>query len=123
MIVKLKKWALSLKHNLYALYLAYHREDVPFIAKVVAVVVVTYALSPIDLIPDFIPVIGYLDDIILLPLGIALAVRLMPKAIWDECKDKAKEATLKSLPRSKTAAFIVISIWGLSALILFWTIN
>mgnify|MGYP003625152496 CR=1 FL=1 len=123
MIVKLKKWALSLKHNLYALYLAYHREDTPFIAKVVAVIVVTYALSPIDLIPDFIPVIGYLDDIILLPLGIALAVRLMPKTIWNECKDKAKEATLKSLPRSKTAAFIVISIWILASITLFLTIN
>jgi uncharacterized membrane protein YkvA (DUF1232 family) len=123
MLVKLKQWALSLKHNLYSLYLAYHREDTPFMAKVVAVIVVTYALSPIDLIPDFIPVIGYLDDIILLPLGIALAVRLMPKTIWNECKDKAKESTLKSLPRSKTAAFFVISIWILSAIMLFWTIN
>lgn len=123
MLVKLKKWALSLKHNLYSLYLACHREDTPFMAKVVAVVVVTYALSPIDLIPDFIPVIGYLDDIILLPLGIALAVRLMPKVIWNECKDKAKEATLKSLPHSKIAAFFVISIWVLSAFILFRAIN
>jgi uncharacterized membrane protein YkvA (DUF1232 family) len=123
MIAKLKKWALSLKHNLYALYLAYHNKDVPFIAKVVSIIVVTYALSPIDLIPDFIPIIGYLDDIILLPLGIALAVRLIPKLIWNECKDKGREVTFKSLPRSKIAAFVVISIWILSAIMLFWTIN
>jgi len=123
MIEKLKKWALSLKHNLYALYLAYHREDTPLIAKAIAIIVVTYALSPIDFIPDFIPIIGYLDDIILLPLGIALAVRLIPRTIWNECKDKAKETTLKSLPRSKIAAFIVISIWILSAIMLFGAIN
>ena len=79
--------------------------------------------SLIDLIPDFIPIIGYLDDIILLPLGIALAVRLIPKLIWNECKDKGMEVTFKSLPHSKIAAFFVISIWILSAIMLFWTIN
>lgn len=118
MMTRIKRWALALKHNLYALYLAYHHKNVPILAKIVAVIVVAYALSPIDLIPDFIPVIGYLDDFILLPLGIALAIRLMPKAIWDECKVKAKESTLKSLPRSKTAAAIVIVIWVLTAFLL-----
>ncbi len=118
MMSSIKRWALALKHNLYALYLAYHRKDVPILAKVVAVIVVAYALSPIDLIPDFIPIIGYLDDFILLPLGIALAIGLMPKDVWDECKVKAKESTLKSLPRSKAAAAVVIAIWVVTAVLL-----
>ena len=74
MFLALKNWAESLKRNLYALYLAYHHAGVPLSAKIIAAMVVAYALSPIDLIPDFIPVIGYLDDMILLPLGIALGV-------------------------------------------------
>lgn len=111
MLLKLKKWALALKHNLYALYLAYHRKDVSLLAKMIAVTVVAYALSPIDLIPDFIPVIGYLDDMILLPLGIALAVKLIPDDIWKECVANAHQSTLSSLPRSKSAALVIISIW------------
>lgn len=123
MFKNLKKWALSLKHNLYALYLAYHTKEIPPLTKIIAIVVVTYALSPIDLIPDFIPIIGYLDDLILLPLGIALAVKLMPKNLWNECKVKAREATLKSLPRSKIAAVIVVIIWIITAIIFFRMIN
>ena len=123
MFAKLKKWALSVKHNLYALYLAYHHKDIPLLVKIIAVIVVAYALSPIDLIPDFIPLIGYLDDLILLPLGIALAVKLMPEAIWKECKAKAHQATLKSLPRSKIAAIVVISIWAVTAILLFRMMN
>ena len=102
MIEKLKTWARHLKHYLYALYLAYHHKDVPIVAKTIAVMVVSYALSPIDLIPDFIPIIGYLDDFILLPLGIVLAIKLIPEEIWSDCKNKAHESTLNSLPRSKT---------------------
>ncbi len=111
MIKKLKTWARHLKHYLYALYLAYHHKDVPIFAKIVAVIVVSYALSPVDLIPDFIPIIGYLDDFVLLPLGILFAIKLIPEDIWIDCKNKASYATLKSLPRSKMAAFVVISIW------------
>jgi len=94
-------------------------KDVPIVAKTIAVMVVSYALSPIDLIPDFIPIIGYLDDFILLPLGIVLAIKLIPEEIWSDCKNKAHESTLKSLPRSKTAAFVVISIWIIMAVLLF----
>ncbi|MDM5270845.1 YkvA family protein [Sulfurovum sp. zt1-1] len=119
MIEKLKTWAKHLKHYLYALYLAYHHKDVPIVAKIMAVIVVSYALSPVDLIPDFIPIIGYLDDFILLPLGIALAIKLIPEEIWSECKNKAQQATLRSLPRSKTAAFVVISIWIIIAVLIF----
>lgn len=111
MFEKVKKWALSLINNLFTLYLAYHKKDISLTAKIVAMVTVGYALSPIDLIPDIIPVIGYLDDIILLPLGIALAIKLIPKSIWIQCKSEAHNATLKSLPRSKIAAVIVVTIW------------
>ena len=82
-----KKWAYSLKKNTYALYLASKDPRVPTLAKIVIGVVVAYALSPIDLIPDFIPVIGYLDDLLLLPLGIWLAIRLMPQIVWKECQE------------------------------------
>lgn len=121
MLKKLKEWAKNLKYYLYALYLAYHHNNVPFIAKTIAIIVVSYALSPIDLIPDFIPIIGYIDDLILLPLGIILAIKLIPKDIWDECKIKAKKSTLKSLPRSKLAAVFIIFIWILlSFLVYLW---
>ncbi|WP_226962190.1 YkvA family protein [Sulfurimonas marina] len=116
---KLKKWAKSLKHYLFALYLAYHHKDVPFLAKTIIVIVVSYALSPIDLIPDFIPIIGYLDDFILLPLAILLAIKLVPEEIWEECKTKAHQSTLKSLPRSKTAALVVIFIWVVVAALVY----
>ncbi len=119
MFVKLKKLALSLKHYLYALYLAYHHKDVPIVAKIIAIIVVSYALSPIDLIPDFIPIIGYLDDFILLPLGIVLAIKLIPEEIWSDCKNEAHQSTLKSLPHSKTAAFVVIIIWIIMVILLF----
>ena len=102
--------------------MAYYRKDVSLLAKTVAVTVVTYALSPIDLIPDFIPVIGYLDDIILLPLGIALAIKLISKDIWQECKANVHQSTLKSLPHSKVAATIVIGIWVVTAILFFFVI-
>ena len=111
MFKKIKKWAKELKYYLYALYLAYHRSDVPMVCKVVAITTVSYALSPVDLVPDFIPIIGYLDDLILIPIGISLAIKLMPLSVWNECKANAENLTLKSLPRSKIAACIIILIW------------
>ena len=113
MFDKLKQYTKHAKHYVYALFLAYHHDDVPWTAKVITVIVVSYALSPIDLIPDFIPILGYLDDLILLPLGIILAIKLIPKAIWEECKIEARQSTLKSLPRSKIAAMAIISLWVL----------
>lgn len=123
MLNKLKVWAKNLKHYLYALYLAYHHQNVPLIAKIVAVIVVSYALSPIDLIPDFIPIIGYIDDLILLPLGIMLAIKLMPAEVWNECKMKAQESTFKSLPRSKMAAIAVIFIWIMIVFLIYLAAN
>ena len=115
-----KKWANSLKKNTYALYLASKDPRVTTLAKIVIGVVVAYALSPIDLIPDFIPVIGYLDDLLLLPLGVWLAIRLIPKTVWKECQALAKEQVL-NIPQNRRAAIIIIIIWVLAlAVFMFW---
>src|SRR3954466_2024779 len=86
---QLQRWARTLKRDTVALYLAARDPRVPWYAKFVAACVAAYALSPIDLIPDFIPVIGYLDDIILVPLGIALAIRLIPPDLLAEHREAA----------------------------------
>lgn len=105
-----KSWANTLKKNTYALYLASREPRVPLIAKIVVIIVVAYALSPIDLIPDFIPILGYIDDMLLLPIGIWLALRLIPREIWLECQ-QAAEKEIVDLPRSWRAGIIVIVIW------------
>lgn len=107
----LKEISKKLKDEVMALYLAYKRPDVSMLAKIVAALVVGYALSPIDLIPDFIPVLGYLDDLILLPLGIALAIRLVPRPIMDECRAEAKIVYAGNKPKNRLAAFIVVLLW------------
>ena len=109
----LQRWAASLKNNTYALYLASQDSRVPVLAKLMIGLVLAYALSPIDLIPDFIPVIGYLDDLILLPMGILLAVRLVPRAVWQECQVLAAEQ-ITGLPRNRRAAAVIIIIWILA---------
>src|SRR5438093_1996163 len=98
----LQQRAKQLKTEVYALYLACRDPRVPWYAKLFAACVVGYAFSPIDLIPDFIPVLGYLDDLILVPLGIALAVKMIPQPILDECRLKAQAAMDR--PTSWTAA-------------------
>ena len=118
-----KKRANSLKKNTYALYLASKDPRLPASAKIIIGLVVAYALSPIDLIPDFIPVIGYLDDILLLPLGIWLAIRLIPPSVWGECQTLAAERTL-DMPRNWHVAFVVILIWFLVLVcFVFWVWN
>ena len=108
-----KKWASALKKNVYALYLASQDPEVPLPAKVIIGLVVAYALSPVDVIPDFIPVIGYIDDLILLPIGIWLAIKLIPKDIWRECQVLAQEQVFE-LPRSFPAGAVIIVIWFLA---------
>ena len=83
----------------------------PRAAKLVVVLVVAYALSPIDLIPDFIPVLGYLDDMSLLPMGIALAIKLMPRDVWEDCKNQARAQLGSELPRNRTAAIVIVTVW------------
>jgi uncharacterized membrane protein YkvA (DUF1232 family) len=106
-----KNWAAALKENIFALYLASRDPRVPVVAKLVVVLVVAYALSPIDLIPDFIPVVGYLDDMLLLPLGIALAIQLMPRDVWEECRRQARAQLRSELPRNRTAAIVIATVW------------
>ena len=104
----------ALKTEVHALFLAYRDPGVSWRAKLVAALVVAYALSPIDLIPDFIPVLGYLDDLIILPLGIMLAVKMIPAEVMEACRDRAG----KVLPEKKKSsavigAAIVVVVWML----------
>jgi uncharacterized membrane protein YkvA (DUF1232 family) len=111
---RLRGWARSIKRDVHALYLCARDPRVPWYAKAVALVVAAYALSPIDLIPDFIPVLGYLDDLILVPLGILLAVRLIPAEVLAEHRATATDSRL---PMSRGAAVAIIAIWiGLALL-------
>lgn len=99
----------ALKRETMALYFAARDPRTPLAAKVLAAVVVAYALSPIDLIPDFIPVIGLLDDLVLLPLGIALVLRLIPPEVMAE--GRAKAAAALALPKNTTAAVVIVLLW------------
>ncbi len=109
MIEAWKQWARKLKVEVYALYLAYRDPRVPWYARVFAACVVGYAFSPIDLIPDPIPVLGYLDDLILIPLGIALAIRMIPDEVLKDCREKARAA--EGRPVNRVAAVIVVAVW------------
>ncbi|MEH7130541.1 YkvA family protein [Neobacillus drentensis] len=110
-LTKLKNYARKLKQNLFVLYLAYKDNRVPWYAKWVAICVVAYAFSPIDLIPDFIPVLGYLDDIIIVPLGISLALKLIPAYIIEENREKAEEIRKNGKPKNWFVAVLFILIW------------
>ena len=117
---QLRQWARLLKRDVVALYLAARDPRVPWYAKMVAACVAAYALSPIDLIPDFVPVLGYLDDVILVPLGIALAIRLVPPALLDEHR-RAASAWAAGRPSSRVAAAVIVAIWVVvSAMCIMW---
>lgn len=106
-----KGWARRLKVEVYALYLAYRDPRVPWYARVVAVCVVGYAFSPIDLIPDPIPVLGYLDDLIIVPLGVMLALKMIPVEVMAECRAQAQEVMRQGKPVNKVAAVVIAAIW------------
>ncbi|MCX7923734.1 MAG: YkvA family protein [Clostridia bacterium] len=114
-LANLKSKAKALKKEIRALYLAYKRPDVPWYAKLFVAIVVAYALSPIDLVPDFIPILGYLDDLILIPLGIALAVKLIPENIMNECRLEAEEVFKKGKPKNWFAGAVIILVWIIAA--------
>ena len=111
MLAELKKRARRLKADTFALYLAARDPRTPWYAKLVVAGVVAYALSPIDLIPDFVPVLGYLDDLILIPLGIALAIKLVPPAVLTECRARAQESMESGKPVNRVAGAIIVGIW------------
>jgi uncharacterized membrane protein YkvA (DUF1232 family) len=121
MVEPWKRRARQLKREVYALYLAYRDPRVPWYARVFAAMVVGYAFSPIDLIPDPIPILGYLDDLILVPLGVALALKMIPAPVMVECREKAELAFKQGKPVNWVAAGVIVAIWlALAALAIIW---
>jgi uncharacterized membrane protein YkvA (DUF1232 family) len=120
LIGRLKRWAQRLRVEVYALYLAYKDPRVPWYARAFAAVVVTYAFSPIDLIPDPIPVLGYLDDLVIIPLGVALAIKMIPPQVLAECREEARNA--KGRPVSRVAAVVVVAGWIALAALAAWLV-
>jgi uncharacterized membrane protein YkvA (DUF1232 family) len=106
-----KQRARELQTEVYAMYLAYRDPRVPWYARIFAACVVAYAFSPIDLIPDPIPILGYLDDLVLVPLGVWLARRMIPPAVLAECRDQARDVMKQGKPVSRAAAAVIIAIW------------
>ena len=117
-----KAHASQLKVEVYALYIAYKDRRTPWYAKVFAAVVVGYAFSPIDLIPDPIPVLGYLDDLVLVPFGAFLAVKMIPPQVMADSRQKAEEVMAQGMPIIKLAAVIIVCIWIGLALVGGWIV-
>lgn len=115
MLDGLRQRARRLKTEVYALYLAYKDPRVPWYARLFAAGVVAYAISPIDLIPDFIPIIGYLDDLILVPIGIVLALKMIPSDVMTECRERARETRREGRPTNWVAVGVIIGVWALLA--------
>lgn len=107
----LKSKARNIKQNIFVLYLAYKDPRVSKLAKLFAACVVAYAFSPVDLIPDFIPVLGYIDDLIIVPLGISLALKMIPEAVLADCRTKAEEMRRKGKPKNWVAGALFIAVW------------
>ena len=121
LLSNLQQRARDLKTETIALYLAARHPDTPWYAKLLVAAIAAYALSPIDLIPDFIPVLGYLDDIILIPLGIALAVRMIPHPVLEECRARAQDIVARGRPVSRIAGAVIVVLWiALGAMCATW---
>jgi uncharacterized membrane protein YkvA (DUF1232 family) len=119
MLSKVKAWARGLKRDVHAVYLAARDPRTPWYARAAAILVAAYALSPIDLIPDFIPVLGYLDDLLIVPLGILLVVRLIPADVLEEHRMIA-EKRRATRPVSYAAAVFMVGLWIVAAGALYW---
>ncbi len=114
----------QLKKETYAIYIACKDPRVPWYARVFAGFVVAYAFSPIDLIPDIIPILGYLDDLILVPLGIMLVIKMIPPNVLAECREKAEDVISQGKPTSKIAAVVIVTIWLLlGVLAVVWVVG
>ena len=110
MLESWKRRARNLRADTYALYLAYRDPRTPWYARLFAALVIGYAFSPVDLVPDFVPVLGYLDDLVLVPLGVLLALRMIPPEVWAESRQRAQETTALGQP-VRWAAIVVIATW------------
>jgi uncharacterized membrane protein YkvA (DUF1232 family) len=115
-----KQWAKQLKRDVYALYFAAQDARLPWYIKLLAILVVAYAFSPLDLIPDFIPVLGYLDDLVIVPWGIWLTLKLMPQSVLAEARQRASVAIAQGQgkPKNWVVGGIIISIWFVTAVLL-----
>jgi len=111
LIEKIKTWAKQLKRRVFILYFAYKDNRTPWYAKLFAIYVVAYAFSPVDLIPDFIPILGYLDDVILVPLGVTFALKLIPKTVIQDCTVKAEERIKHGKPKNWFIGSLIILVW------------
>ena len=121
LLAELKHRSQHLKAETFALYLAARDPRTPWYAKLLTAGIVAYAFSPIDLIPDFVPVLGYLDDLILITMGIALAIKLVPHHVLSECRARAQESIQNGKPVSRVAGAIIVLIWiVLAALCIVW---
>jgi uncharacterized membrane protein YkvA (DUF1232 family) len=117
-VTTLKDWASAIRRDVHALYLASRDPRVPWHAKALAICVAAYALSPIDLIPDFVPVLGYLDDVVIVPLGSMLAVRMIPEPLMAE--HRAAAALVGLRPKSRAGAVFIVCIWIAAVLFTAW---
>jgi uncharacterized membrane protein YkvA (DUF1232 family) len=114
-LAALKQHARHLKTEAFALYLAARDPRTPWYARLLVAGIVAYAFSPIDLIPDFVPILGYLDDLILIPVGIALAIKLIPHSVLAECRARAQETLQNGKPVSRMAGAVIVVIWLIAA--------
>ena len=117
MVSALKAWAARLKRDVVALWLAARDPRTPWSARILAGFVAAYALSPIDLIPDFIPVLGYLDDLLIVPAGLWLALRSVPAPLLAEFRERA---VARTRPRSYVAAALIVTLWVAAAALILW---
>lgn len=116
-----KQLARRLKNEVHAIYLASKDSRTPWYARLLAVVIVAYAFSPIDLIPDFIPILGYLDDLIFVPLGIWIVIKLIPLHVLAECREQAAATKSQGKPKNWIAAGVIVTLWLVSGvLVVFW---
>jgi uncharacterized membrane protein YkvA (DUF1232 family) len=106
-----KRRARQLSAQTYALYLAYRHPKTPWYAKVFAALIVGYVFSPIDPIPDFIPGVGLLDEMVVVPIGVLIAAKMIPREVMEECREKAREVAEGEKPVSRAAAVVVVAVW------------
>ena len=119
LIAAIRNWAKRFRRDVVAVYFAARDPETPWPIRLLALAVAAYALSPVDLIPDFVPVLGYLDDLLIVPLGIALVIRLLPPGVLESAR--AKSAGLAKRPRSRVAAGVIIGLWLFCAgLMIYW---
>ena len=121
-LVRLRRRARLLKADTHALYLAARHPGTPWYAKLLLAAVVAYALSPIDLIPDFIPVLGYVDDLVLLPLGIALALRLIPPPVLAECRARAANSAVRIARAGRLLKWLAVALWLAVVALVVWVL-